>query len=38
MLEVKEISKSFGGVRALKHVSIAFRDGEIHGIVGENGA
>ncbi len=38
MLEVKEISKNFGGVRALKNVSVAFRDGEIHGIVGENGA
>ena len=38
MLEVKEISKSFGGVRALKNVSITFRGHEIHGIVGENGA
>ena len=38
MLEVKEISKHFGGVQALKNVSVAFRDGEIHGIVGENGA
>jgi len=38
MLEVKEISKHFGGVQALKSVSVAFRDGEIHGIVGENGA
>ena len=38
MVEVKEISKHFGGVQALKNVSVAFRDGEIHGIVGENGA
>ena len=38
MLEVKEISKHFGGVQALKNVSVAFRNGEIHGIVGENGA
>jgi ABC-type sugar transport system ATPase subunit len=38
MLEVKNIVKSFVGVRALKGVSIAFQDGEIHGVVGENGA
>jgi len=38
MLEVKNIVKNFGGVRALKGVSIAFNDGEIHGVVGENGA
>ena len=38
MLEVKNISKNFVGVRALKGVSITFHDGEIHGVVGENGA
>jgi ABC-type sugar transport system ATPase subunit len=38
MLEVKNIAKHFGGVQALKGVSIAFNDGEIHGVVGENGA
>jgi ribose transport system ATP-binding protein len=38
MLEVKNIAKSFVGVRALKGVSITFQDGEIHGVVGENGA
>jgi ribose transport system ATP-binding protein len=38
MLEVKNIAKHFGGVRALKGVSITFNDGEIHGVVGENGA
>src|SRR5512135_527507 len=38
MLQVKNISKNFIGVRALKGVSITFRDGEIHGVVGENGA
>src|SRR4030067_1630533 len=38
MLEVKEISRHCGGVQARKNVSVAFRDGEIHGIVGENGA
>ena len=38
MLEVKNISKSFRGVHALKNVSACFYDGEIHGLVGENGA
>jgi ABC-type sugar transport system ATPase subunit len=38
MLEVKNISKNFGGVQALKNVSIQFFDGEIHGLVGGNGA
>jgi ABC-type sugar transport system ATPase subunit len=38
MLQVQDIAKSFVGVRALKGVSISFREGEIHGVVGENGA
>lgn len=38
MLEVRNISKSFQGVKALKNVSAVLNDGEIHGIVGENGA
>jgi ribose transport system ATP-binding protein len=32
------ISKSFGGVQALRDVSITIRKGEIHVLVGENGA
>jgi rhamnose transport system ATP-binding protein len=32
------ISKSFAGVRALKHVSFDVREGEVHALVGENGA
>lgn len=38
MLELKHVSKSFGAVRALRDVSLAFRTGEIHGLIGENGA
>ena len=38
MLELSGISKSFPGVRALDDVSLRFRPGEIHGLVGENGA
>jgi len=36
--EVKNICKSFPGVKALSDVSIAFEKGEIHAVVGENGA
>ena len=38
MLELKNISKSFGGVKALQDVSVQFYEGEIHAILGENGA
>ncbi len=36
-LEAKDISKSFGGVRALKGASLAIGRGEIHCLAGENG-
>jgi ribose transport system ATP-binding protein len=38
MLELNHITKTFPGVRALDDVSLCFRPGEIHGLVGENGA
>ena len=38
MLEIKEVSKEFPGVRALKNVCLGIHKGEIHAIVGENGA
>jgi ribose transport system ATP-binding protein len=38
ILEIENISKSFGGVKALIDVSISCKKGEIHAIVGENGA
>lgn len=37
-LEMKEISKQFGGIRALDRVSIQLKPGEIHALIGENGA
>ena len=37
-VEMRNISKSFGGVHALKNVSVRFCPGEIHSLVGENGA
>lgn len=38
MLELKHISKSFPGVRALDDVSLSFDTGEVHALLGENGA
>jgi ribose transport system ATP-binding protein len=38
LLELAGISKSFGGVAALTDVDFALNAGEIHGLVGENGA
>jgi ribose transport system ATP-binding protein len=38
VLAVRDIEKSFPGVKALQHVSFDCRAGEIHGLVGENGA
>ncbi len=38
LLEMRDISKTFPGVRALDRVSFDLRRGEIHALVGENGA
>lgn len=38
VLSLKQIGKSFPGVKALNDVSIDFFKGEVHGIVGGNGA
>ena len=37
-LEVSDISKSYGGIKALKGVSIKFERGRVHGLIGANGA
>lgn len=38
ILEMKNISKSFPGVKALSDVTFSVKKGEIHSVVGENGA
>jgi putative multiple sugar transport system ATP-binding protein len=38
ILEMRGISKSYPGVKALKNVNLQVRSGEIHAICGENGA
>ncbi len=38
LLELKRVSKSFGGLKALSNVSFELEEGEILGIIGPNGA
>lgn len=38
MLEMKDIVKTFPGVKALKKVNLSVKKGEIHALLGENGA
>lgn len=37
-LSVHNIIKTYPGVIALKDLSIDFYEGEVHGLIGENGA
>jgi ribose transport system ATP-binding protein len=38
VLSLRDVSKSFGAVQALRDVSVDCRAGEIHALVGENGS
>tara|TARA_X000000368_G_scaffold221549_1_gene174873 strand:+ start:25 stop:1521 length:1497 start_codon:yes stop_codon:yes gene_type:complete len=38
ILEAKNISKTFGDVKALENVNFYLKKGKIHGLLGENGA
>ena len=38
LLEMRDVSKSFPGVKALDHVQLKLRPGKVHALMGENGA
>jgi len=38
LLEANAVAKHFGGVKALRDVSLSIRQGEIYGLIGPNGA
>ncbi|MEM6500113.1 MAG: ATP-binding cassette domain-containing protein, partial [Pseudomonadota bacterium] len=38
VLELTEVSKTFGSLRAVNEVSLKVGRGEIHALLGENGA
>ena len=38
LITMREISKSFPGVKALSNMQLHIKPGEIHGLIGENGA
>jgi ribose transport system ATP-binding protein len=38
ILKVSNLSKRFGGIQALKDITLDIRYGEVHALVGENGA
>ena len=38
MLELHGVSKSFGGVQAVRDVSMTLERGQVHGLIGPNGA
>ena len=37
-INIREISKAYGAVKALKSVSFGIKKGEVHTLLGENGA
>lgn len=38
LCELRDMQKAFGGIRAVDHVSLELYPGEVHGILGHNGA
>jgi ribose transport system ATP-binding protein len=38
LLEMKDIGKTFPGVKALEGVNLTIREGQVHALLGENGA
>jgi branched-chain amino acid transport system ATP-binding protein len=38
MLDVRELVKTFGGVKAVSDLSLSVREGEVHALIGPNGS
>ena len=38
ILEIRDLCKFFGGVKAVNHVSFCLEEGEILGLIGPNGS
>ncbi len=38
MIDIRNLSKSFGTLQVLKNINIRFEPGKVYGIIGENGA
>ena len=38
VLEMRNVEKNFGGVRAIDNFSVTLEPGKIHGLIGPNGA
>ena len=38
LLELRDLTKQFGGLTAVDHVSFSLNEGEILGLIGPNGA
>jgi len=38
ILEIKDVQKSFGGLKALKDLNLEIEEGKVHAIIGPNGA
>ncbi len=37
-MHVTDVTKSFGGIRALQHINLDIEEGEVHGLIGPNGS
>ena len=38
LIYIKELSKAYGKMKVLDHLSVSYESGKIYGLVGENGA